>query len=239
MGLDDLVGADDSLVYALYDGLLGRAPDAGGLQFWLGHVSGLDSLHDIAEKLLKTTEGRGRHDGLDDRGFVNKLYEDNLHRAGDDGGVAYWAGQLSHGASREDVALGFVLSSEHLAQLRGAFEAGDVARLYYGLLNRAPDAGGLHHFRDAIEHGASLHDVAQAFLGSAEYQGRAAGLGNAAYVEDLFEHALGRSADAGGARYWQDQLEHGVSRAAVAAAITDSGEAHHHLAAGVEQAWHI
>ncbi|GEP07575.1 DUF4214 domain-containing protein [Methylobacterium oxalidis] len=239
MGLDDLVGADDSLVYALYDGLLGRAPDPAGLVSWMGHVSGLDTLHDVIERFLKSTEGRARHDGLDDRGFVNKLYEDNLHRGADDAGMAYWTDQLRHGVEREDVARGILLADEHLAHLKGVFEAGDVARLYYGLLGRVPDAGGLHAWRDAIEHGASLHEVAQGFLGSTEYQGRAAGLGNAAYIDDLYLHALGRHADDPGSRGWVDALEHGASRASIAAVITDSVEAHHHLVAQVEQAWHI
>jgi hypothetical protein len=239
MGLDDLVGADDSLIYTLYDGVLGRAPDAAGLQDWLPHVSGLDTIHDVVEKFLKSPEGKARHDGLSDDAFVNKLYEDNLHRQADDAGLKGWLDALGHGSSRDDVATGIVLSNEHLNNLKGVFESGDVARLYHTLLDRAPDAAGLHGWRDAIEHGTSLRDVAQGFLGSAEYQHRAGGLGNVTYVDDLFVHALGRHADDAGSRYWQDQLEHGVSRAAVAASITDSVEAHHHLSAQVEQAWHL
>ena len=38
MGIDDLAGADDSMVYALYDGLLGRAPDSAGLSQWMAHL---------------------------------------------------------------------------------------------------------------------------------------------------------------------------------------------------------
>ncbi len=172
-----------------------------GLQSWLPHVSGLDTVHDVVEKFLKSPEGKARQDGLTDRAFVNKLYEDNLHRQADDTGLKGWLDALSHGASRDDVATGIVLSNEHLANLKGVFEAGDVARLYHTLLDRAPDAAGLHGWRDAIEHGTSLRDVAQGFLGSAEYQHRAGGLGNASYVDDLFVHSLGRHADDAGSRY--------------------------------------
>ena len=239
MGIDDLAGADDSMVYALYDGLLGRAPDSAGLTQWMAHLQGGDSLRDVAQAMMASPEAQARMGGLDDHAFVERLYEDTLHRHGDDAGLKGWDNSLSHGSSRADVALGFVMSDEHLSHIKSVFDAGDVGRLYYGLLNRAPDAGGLHDFRDALEHGASLPDIAQAFLASPEYQAKSAGSSNAGYVDDLYEHALGRHADDTGLHHWQDMLEHGTSRATVAAMITDSVEAHHHLASGVELAWHL
>jgi hypothetical protein len=185
--------------------------------------------------MLSSPEKQAQLGGLDDRTFLEHLYEDTLHRHGDDDGLRYWEDQLEHGHSRVDVALGFVESHEHIFHL---FDA-DVAGLYSGLLNRNPDGEGLHYFRDALERGATLDDVAKAFLASPEYQAKSAGVSSAAYVEDLYEHVLGRRADDGGLHYWQDQLEHGGSRAAVAVAIAHSPEAHEHLGPSMDGLWHL
>ncbi len=140
MGIDDLIGADDNLVYTLYDGLLGRAPEAAGLQGWLPQVSGLDTLHDLVEKFLESPEGQARHNGLDDRGFVNKLYEDNLHREAEDAGLNAWTDALSHGASRADVATAFCsrpsISRAWKTSSRPATSPGSTRPFWVGLPTR-------------------------------------------------------------------------------------------------------
>ena len=71
----------------------------------------------------------------------------------------------------------------------------DVARLYYGLLGRAPDANGLAGWTNVLKGGASLDSVAQAFMNSAEYQNSHAGMTNAQFVDSLFVNGLGRHAE--------------------------------------------
>jgi Domain of unknown function (DUF4214) len=62
--------------------------------------------------------------GTDNRGFVAKLYENVLDRAGEPGGLAFWSGNLDAGhASRADVVVGFSEAPEHAAQV----QAGDWA----------------------------------------------------------------------------------------------------------------
>ena len=64
----------------------------------------------------------------------------------------------------------------------------DIARLCYGLLDRAPDAGGLQSWITAITTGSiSLHDVAQAMLGSAEYASLNGSVSDSTYVQDLYQ----------------------------------------------------
>jgi matrixin/uncharacterized protein DUF4214 len=115
----------------------------------------------------------------------------------------------------------------------------DVAQLYYGLLGRAPDAVGLQSYTDAVKHGTSLHDVAQAFLDSAEFQLKNVAPSNAAFVDELYVNAMGRHAEPGGLQYWQDALAHGASQADVALGIAENPEAHQHLASSIEAGWHL
>jgi hypothetical protein len=95
-------------------------------------------------------------------------------------------------------------------------DAVEVARLYYGLLDRAPDPGGLAGWTNDLENGASLSQVTQGFLGSAEYQTTSIGQSDASFVQFLYNTALGRSPDASGFQGWDNALNTGtLSRADV------------------------
>ncbi|AWN41758.1 Ig-like domain-containing protein [Methylobacterium durans] len=222
-------------VYALYSGLLGRAPDTLGLEYWADQIAKGASPRDLGQLLLSSPEGQARAGALGNRDFVQQLYQATLHRQADSAGLDYWAGQLDRGATRIDVALGFVFSDEHVSSLRPAFDAGlfvpdkqasDVARLYYTMLNRAPDAGGLQFWTDQLKRGGSLSDLARAFLGTPENVSKYGSMSNSDYVDALYVNALGRHADAGGRAYWTDLLNRGTSRADLAVLLTDSAEAH-------------
>ena len=235
-------------VYALYDAMFDRASDAAGQHHWTAaHGNGL-SLHDLAEALLRSGEGQSHLGAADNFTFVQDLYETALHRQGDADGVAQWVSALDHGTSRADVVTGFAFSPENLEGLRDAFEHGvftvdpgasGVARLYYGLLDRAPDAGGLDSFCDLVEGGMALNGVAGMVLGSGEYAAKFAGLSDAAFVAALYDHALGRTPEAAGAQSWQAALSQGGTRAEVAVGITQSGEAQQHLMPQIETGWHL
>ncbi|MER2267327.1 Ig-like domain-containing protein [Methylobacterium oxalidis] len=235
-------------VYALYDAILDRAPDAAGLEGWVGAMRNGMSLRDVADAFLHSAEAQAKFGGLDDRGFVGHLYETALHRSGEAAGLDTWTGALGHGASRADVALGFALSGENVAGMQAALGAGiyvddhaatDAARLYYALLDRAPDAAGLQSWTQALKGGLSEAGMAQAFLGSGEFQAKHAGLSDAAFVDMLYENALGRHAETAGLANWTSALGHGATRAEVALGIAQSEEAHHHLAGHIEQGWHL
>ncbi len=101
-----------------------------------------------------------------------------LNRPADAPGLQGWMDALQNGMDRATVLVGFAFSPENVAGMQSNFDAGiftadphalDVARLYYGLLGRAPDAGGLDSFAQANAHGTSLEAIAQAMLNSSEY----------------------------------------------------------------------
>ncbi|WP_449431679.1 DUF4214 domain-containing protein [Pseudomonas putida] len=98
---------------------------------------------------------------------------------------------------------------------------GTALRLYQGILGRDADLGGAKHFVDAINSGASLTDIANTFLNSAEF----AGANNAADINDLYSNLLGRDADQAGSDSWAALLANGGTLADVAALIAVSQEA--------------
>jgi hypothetical protein len=236
-------------VYALYQGLLGRAPDSGGLSYWADQFDHGASPASLTAGFLASAEGQARLGSADNTGFVEQLYQNTLGRAADAGGLQYWTDQLAHGASRVDVADGFVFSAEHTSNLQPALSAGilvpdqnatEVSRIYYTMLGRAPDADGLGYWTDQIEHGGgSASSVAQAFLGTPENQAKYGSLSNSDYVDALYVNALGRHADSGGQAYWTNQLDHGESRADLAVQLSQSAEAQNVHLAQIEQGWHL
>lgn len=236
-------------LYELGHGLLGRAPGTLELEAWVNPIQHGGTVQAFTQSLLGSDEYRAAHGdftaGSNDA-FVQGLYQTVLHRAADAGGLAGWVDALVHGTSRVDAALGFVLSDEHVAQTQAALNAGifvpdpnaaDVARLYDGMLGRAPDLAGLQSWTAALAGGHSAVEVADAFLHSAEGTARLASLDDAHFVDAVYQGALGRAADPGGLAGWERALTT-TSRATVAAAISESPEAHQHHLADIELGWH-
>ncbi|WP_238277657.1 MULTISPECIES: DUF4214 domain-containing protein [Methylobacterium] len=241
-------GSAAGAIVTLYDALLDRAPDALGFEGWLDANL---SPRELAARILASGEfqaeaGAG---GRSDAGFVGHLYETALHREGGTAEIAHWTDLIAHGASRADVAVGIAFSVENRAGIESVFRAGvyvpdaeaaEVARLYHGLLERAPDAAGLAGFTAVLHGGGSVAGVAEAMLASREYGAlHPTRPGDAAFVAGLYEEALGRAPDATGAAHWADALAHGAARGAVAAAIAESPEAALHLVGRIEAGWHL
>jgi hypothetical protein len=225
-------------VYAMYDGLLGRAPDDLGLEDWTDHLKSGMSLRDLAQALLDSPEGRERAGAEDNAGFVQQLYKTTLHRDGDSDGAHYWEDSLnSHTLSRAEVAMKFAMSPEHLNNIHHAYDDGirvtdkhdaDVERLYHSVMDRDPDSDGLQYYTAQVKHGMSLHDVAQKMLDSHEYEHKSTGVSDTEYVQHLYRDLLGRGGDSAGQQSWTHALENGEDRADVAKAFLGSPEYHAH-----------
>jgi hypothetical protein len=98
----------------LYQAAFERAPDIGGLNFYLGNGNDAAS---VARGIIASTEWAGRGmNALSDDAFLFTLYSQVLGRVPDAQGYAFWSGQLAQGAlTRADVLLGFAASTEHRA----------------------------------------------------------------------------------------------------------------------------
>lgn len=227
-------------VYSLYEGLLGRAPDAVGAQSWVAALKAGTSLHDIAQAFLNSSEYANHASGLNDTAYVAKLYNQVLSRTGDSAGVHGWTDVLAHGADRSSVANGFLDSSEFQSHYVGQSDNTYVEALYEHALGRQADAGGLQTWTNALSsRSLSRTDLDHVFTSSSEFQVQNAPQSNKAFVDDLYMHALGRAADAGGEQSWLHALSHGATRADVAVAIIESPEAHSYLAPQMDPGWHL
>jgi hypothetical protein len=99
-----------------------------------------------------------------------------------------------------------------------------VARVFDTVLGRAPDVIGLDYWVDRLEAGAGLGAVAGAIAGSAEFRAATGGLGNAAFVDYVYTHALGRGPDGEGRAYWTGQLDRGLDRGEMLVGFSESAE---------------
>jgi hypothetical protein len=76
-------GTVQGWITAVYQDVLGRAPDTGGLAGWTQALSGGASHQQVALGILQSTEGRNDQ--------VLEYYRSYLRRTGDTSGVNYWA----------------------------------------------------------------------------------------------------------------------------------------------------
>ena len=236
-------------VYALYDGLLGRAPDPVGLEHWAAQFAAGVSPTVLSAAFLDSPEGQARSGAADDGAFLTQLYQATLHRAPDQIGFDHWLAELNAGTTRGAVGAGFALSPEHLGAIQPALDAGlfvgdeitsAVARIYYTVLDRAPDAIGLAHWSGLVHAGASLADQTIAFLEAPEVQGRTGAMTTAQFVDFVYQNALGRHAEQTGLDAWVYRIDHGgLNRADVTTAIGQSAEAQGHLLPFIELGWHL
>lgn len=109
-------------VYRLYQAAFDRTPDGGGLGFWIYAMDSGSTLQDIALAFTKSEEFKIKYGGENpaNANFLDKLYHNVLHRAGDPDGFAYWLGHLDAGNLTQAAALaGFGESAENQAALIG------------------------------------------------------------------------------------------------------------------------
>ena len=135
LGVERLAFADATLAvdaegsagaaFRLYHAAFGREPDPGGLGYWIRVLDGGAALRGIAASFIGSQEFAFRYGSPDDAGFVSQLYANVLHRAADEGGLAFHVGTLATGAAdRPQVLVNFSESPEHQAALVGTIQQG-------------------------------------------------------------------------------------------------------------------
>ena len=99
-------------------------------------------------------------------------------------------------------------------------------RIYKAAFDRAPDYGGLGFWYNAMDHGASLSEVAGGFIGSNEFKTMyGTNPSDSTFVTLLYQHVLGRTYDQGGYNYWLNILNaHLDTKANVLAHFSESAE---------------
>jgi serralysin len=111
-------------VYRLYEATLERAPDAGGMGFWLAARDNGVPMESLAHSFIASPEFVGKYGNLDNSAFVQQLYRNVLDREPDPSGFAWHVANLDHGVSRETTVLNFSESPEFIASLVGQIPVG-------------------------------------------------------------------------------------------------------------------
>jgi hypothetical protein len=95
-----------------------------------------------------------------------------------------------------------------MSEPRGVL-AGQVRRLYWATLGRAPDDGGFAFQLAQLQAGMPLASVAAGFVTSPEFQAKYGNTDDTAFVTLLYRNVLGREPDAGGLQFQLAQLAAG------------------------------
>ena len=230
-----------AFVNRLYQVCLNREPDKAGKIDWVERlekheVTGITA----AGGFIFSQEFKNKN--LCNEDYVEQLYQAFMGRASDEGGKAYWIGNLESGMTREQVFNGFAISTEfkNLCEsykiahgygihvpVHGTIPTGTctvcgkedgvtafVKRLYSICLNREADEGGLNDWTGQLwARTTTGKRVAFGFIFSQEFINL--NLSNEDYVEYLYLAIMGRASDAGGKADWVNRLNNGWSRDAV------------------------
>jgi len=131
--------ADQANVARLYQAAFDRAPDIGGLNAWLdvysasipASVKALNTVValaqtpiapgsiTIAQGFTSSSEFQNAYSGLDNQGFLTRLYNNVFSRAPDTAGLAAWTTAMNNGYTKEMVLVGFAESTENIAKTSG------------------------------------------------------------------------------------------------------------------------
>ena len=169
-------------VTLLYNNVLDRAPDAGGLAGWtarldsggmsraqvvLGFSESLEFRNKTEAAALEYSRAGHQAQWSDD---VFRLYQATLDRAPDIGGFLGWTAILANGRPLLEVITGFVNSAEFQRTYGATGNTDFVTLLYNNVLDRAPDAASLAIWTDLLDSGArSRAQVVLGFAQSAEF----------------------------------------------------------------------
>lgn len=149
----------DDVVTGLYQSLLNRAPDSGGLAAWVGALQNGATIEQVTAAIAGSPEFF-KDAGGTNADFLTALYRDILNRAPDSAGFTAWQNALAGGLSRSAVAAAFLGSEEYQRDL--------VSSYYQEFLGRNPDPEGWSAWVQAMQAGLTDQSVLAAILGSAE-----------------------------------------------------------------------
>jgi hypothetical protein len=203
-----LSSANQVLVGQMYQDLLQRPADAGGLANWTAALDQGASPARVALDLAQSAEGRAVQ--------VQSLYQQFLHRGADTAGLAGFTQALAAGQTLEQVAAAFVASPEYYQNRARGSDSGFLNALYEDVLDRPVDPSGATAFGKALASGTTRAQVVGAILSSDERRQE--------LVQNYYQSFLHRAAEAGGLTNWVTVLQQGARDEQVIAGIIGSAE---------------
>ncbi len=167
-------------------------------------------------------------------GHRNLMVDPNLTLAGVgvvcDGDGQMWATIQFLRADRSKGTLNYTEPEPAVTSERSGSDCGDghlinqVRRLYAAYFRRNSDLGGLAYWVTEMTEGTSLGQVSSEFAASREFRETYGSLGNAAFLDLVYQNVMGRGPDAGGRAYWLRRLNSGLSRGDLMIGFSESPE---------------
>jgi hypothetical protein len=171
-GIAKLTGSYDvsTRMTRLYSAYFERLPDYSGYGYWTGKLRAGSSLKKVSDTFAASSEFKNKYGPLSNTAFVQKVYQNVLHRAPDSAGLNYWVGKLNKKtASRGQVMLNFSESNENVNKMGS--EVSSVL-LRSAMLRRMPTAQEYADDVAYLDGGAALEDLAQQIMLLPEYDAR-------------------------------------------------------------------
>ncbi len=141
--VSELAGSEawaGALLTKMYQDVLGRAPDPGGMRFWLDRLKNGMLTQQVGAQFYSSPEYVDAAGSTD--AWLRQLYRALLERQPDGAGLAYWKDRLARGTSPYEVTASFYSSPESRNRR--------VVGLYREILGRAPDSGGQTFWADQL-----------------------------------------------------------------------------------------
>ena len=214
-----------------YNIILGRAPDAGGVQTWYNELtSGRKTASEIIDRFVNSPEYLNKNYNYGNS--VDILYQAMLGRKADAGGKANWVKKLQSGQTLAHVINGFCFSKEFRdlcdsygikagfvnipntdTTAEGKIKA-FVQRCYRIILDREADPSGMQTwYQQLASKKKAAAEIIDRFVNSPEFSGK--NYSHSDSVEILYKAMLGRGSDASGKANWVNKLDAGQPFAVV------------------------
>jgi uncharacterized protein (TIGR03118 family) len=204
-----LIGtANERFVDQVFQDLLNRQAEPGGLAFWAGQLDQGVTRAQVVAGIEASTEYRTI--------LVQKAYTQFLHRTADAAGLAFWVGVLQQGGTIEQVDAGLVGSPEYMRVRGGGTNDGFLTALFQDALNRTVDTTGHDAFAAQLAGGTTTTQVATQVFASTEYRQDLS--------QSFYQRFLHRAADTPGLNFWVGALQQGQRDEQVVAGVLGSVE---------------
>jgi hypothetical protein len=178
-------GMSEAFVKALYQDMMQRGADAGGLRGWTDALVSGWNRRQVAAGFAKSTEYR--------RLVITQAYERVLGRKPDAGGLATWMAALSNGSVRLDTIGPALMSSREFYLRGGSSDSAFVNNIYQAGLGRGASASEVDYWAE-VRQRSGPEPVLAAVWESAEAAMRRVG--------QTYEYYLDRPAGRSEQQYW-------------------------------------
>ncbi|HEV3344959.1 MAG TPA: DUF4214 domain-containing protein, partial [Pirellulales bacterium] len=138
--------ANATYVNALYQTILGHAPDAAGLAFWGQQLSAGVSHTSVVQGIWNAAEHRKEE--------VDEFYREFLNRAADSQGEQFWITAFDNWGTEQLEVVGFLTSTPEYANLHSGNTA-FVDALYHSVDQRPADSAGENNWVSQLGNGAA------------------------------------------------------------------------------------